>query len=206
MQQLLPYLDPRDIPTFETFAYFEPVNVFLDYLEQEASKVKGAFIKAVWTVIDKPRLYKLVNGAWTEYGPQTLASWIKLAQIVLDGCYGQKWPDSVFQVPDSSLFASLPSIGLRERSVAMCFTREAFCNTWLFATPVQSAEYHREIYKHHVELQKNGRMVTGKENSSGPVIVLPFFWFPPLASVHRWTFLYRKIFLSHKETRGILVI
>ncbi|GFX25725.1 hypothetical protein TNCV_4337091 [Trichonephila clavipes] len=135
MQQLLPNLDPRDIPTFETFAYFEPVNVFLDYLEQEASKGKGAFIKAVWTVIGKPRLYYLVNGAWTEHGPQTLAPWIKLAQIVLDGCYGQKWPDS-------SLFASLPSIGLRERSVAMCFTREAFCNTWTFATPVQSAEYH----------------------------------------------------------------
>ncbi|GFW63893.1 hypothetical protein TNCV_705991 [Trichonephila clavipes] len=30
-----------------------------------------------------------------------LSSWIKLAQMVLDGCYGLKWPDSVFQVPDS---------------------------------------------------------------------------------------------------------
>ncbi|GFV95836.1 hypothetical protein TNCV_1728861 [Trichonephila clavipes] len=27
--------------------------------------------------------------------------WIQLAQMVLDGCYGQKWPDTVFQVPDA---------------------------------------------------------------------------------------------------------
>ncbi|GFS62554.1 hypothetical protein TNIN_134451 [Trichonephila inaurata madagascariensis] len=38
MQQLLPNLDPRDIPTFESFAYFEPADVFHDYLEQEARK------------------------------------------------------------------------------------------------------------------------------------------------------------------------
>ncbi|GFY13489.1 uncharacterized protein TNCV_1803601 [Trichonephila clavipes] len=38
MQQLLPNLDPWDIPTFKTFANSEPVDVFDDYLEQEASK------------------------------------------------------------------------------------------------------------------------------------------------------------------------
>ncbi|GFY62456.1 hypothetical protein TNIN_135021 [Trichonephila inaurata madagascariensis] len=41
MQQLLPNLNPRQIPTFESFAYFEPADVFED-LEQEASKGKGA--------------------------------------------------------------------------------------------------------------------------------------------------------------------
>ncbi|GFY28330.1 hypothetical protein TNCV_4396621 [Trichonephila clavipes] len=56
IQQLLSNLDPRDIPTFETFANSEPVDVFHDYLDQDASKRKGAFIQAVWTVIDKPRL------------------------------------------------------------------------------------------------------------------------------------------------------
>ncbi|GFY37002.1 hypothetical protein TNIN_335961 [Trichonephila inaurata madagascariensis] len=101
MQQLLPHLDPREIPTFQPFVYFEPADVFEEYLEQEASKGKGAFIDAVWIVVGKPKLYHLVHKAWTEHGPQTLAPWIKLAQIVLNGCYGQKWPDSVFQVPES---------------------------------------------------------------------------------------------------------
>ncbi|GFY72291.1 hypothetical protein TNIN_19101 [Trichonephila inaurata madagascariensis] len=101
MQQLLPNLHPRDIPTFESFAYIGPADVFHEYLEQDATKGKGAFIKAVWNVIDKSKLYNLVHRAWTEHGPQTPAPWMKLAQIVLDGCYGQKWPDSVFQVPDS---------------------------------------------------------------------------------------------------------
>ncbi|GFT77942.1 hypothetical protein TNCV_788651 [Trichonephila clavipes] len=39
--------------------------------------------------------------AWSEQGPQTLASWIQLAQMVLDGRYGQKWPYTVFQVPNA---------------------------------------------------------------------------------------------------------
>ncbi|GFY60199.1 hypothetical protein TNIN_385851 [Trichonephila inaurata madagascariensis] len=90
MQQLLLNLDPRDIPTFESFAYFEPADVFHDYLEQEASKGKGAFIEAVWIMMGKSKLYNLVHRAWTEHGLQTLAPWKKLAQIVLDGCYEQK--------------------------------------------------------------------------------------------------------------------
>ncbi|GFW39597.1 hypothetical protein TNCV_3187681 [Trichonephila clavipes] len=101
MQQLLPNLDPRDIPTFERFANSEPADMSHDYLEQETRKGKSAFIQAVWIMINKPRLYNLVTRAWTEHGTQTLAPWIKLAQIVLDGCYGQKWPESVFQVLDS---------------------------------------------------------------------------------------------------------
>ncbi|GFT68206.1 hypothetical protein TNCV_373361 [Trichonephila clavipes] len=55
----------------------------------------------MWIVIGKPKLYNLVTKAWREQGPQTLASWIQLAQMVFDGCYGQKWPDTVFQVPDA---------------------------------------------------------------------------------------------------------
>ncbi|GFY39235.1 hypothetical protein TNIN_168251 [Trichonephila inaurata madagascariensis] len=65
LQQLLPNLDPLDIPTFESFAYFEPA----DGLDR------------AWSPDSSP--------------------WMKLAQIVLDGGYGQKWADSVFQVPDS---------------------------------------------------------------------------------------------------------
>ncbi|GFS58269.1 hypothetical protein TNIN_197481, partial [Trichonephila inaurata madagascariensis] len=42
MQQLLPNLGPREIPTFESFAYFEPADAFDEYLEQEASKGKGS--------------------------------------------------------------------------------------------------------------------------------------------------------------------
>ncbi|GFT06237.1 hypothetical protein TNCV_800511 [Trichonephila clavipes] len=98
---LFPHLDLQDFPSLEPYAYLEPADLFLDYLEQEARKGKGAFIQAVWTVVGKPKLYNLVTKAWTEQGPQTLAPWIQLAQMVLDGCYGQKWPDTVFQVPDA---------------------------------------------------------------------------------------------------------
>ncbi|GFS61295.1 hypothetical protein TNIN_191691 [Trichonephila inaurata madagascariensis] len=35
------------------------------------------------------------------HGAQTLTTWTLLAQAVLDGCFRQKWPDSVFQVPDA---------------------------------------------------------------------------------------------------------
>ncbi|GFU75232.1 hypothetical protein TNCV_2056751 [Trichonephila clavipes] len=107
-QQMLPNFNPRYLPSFDPFVYLEPADVFHDYLEQEASKEKGAFIQAVWTVIGKPKLYNLVNRALTELGSQTLPPWIKLAQMLLDGCYGQKWPDSVFQVPDSCPFCLTP--------------------------------------------------------------------------------------------------
>ncbi|GFV57258.1 hypothetical protein TNCV_2822751 [Trichonephila clavipes] len=63
IQQLFPNLDLQELPSFEPFAYLEPVDFFHDYLEQKASKGKGAFFQAVWTVIGKPRLYNLLNKA-----------------------------------------------------------------------------------------------------------------------------------------------
>ncbi|GFS52520.1 hypothetical protein TNCV_4851691 [Trichonephila clavipes] len=55
IQQLFPNLDPRGFPSLEPFANLEPANVeqpFHDYLAQEASKGKGAFIQAASTVSD----------------------------------------------------------------------------------------------------------------------------------------------------------
>ncbi|GFS47805.1 hypothetical protein TNCV_3598141 [Trichonephila clavipes] len=52
---------------------------------------------------------------WTEHGIQTLPPWIQLAQMVLDGCYGRKWPDSVFNVPDSCPICLTP-IDKQERT------------------------------------------------------------------------------------------
>ncbi|GFX59181.1 hypothetical protein TNCV_936961 [Trichonephila clavipes] len=108
IHQLLTNLDLRDFPSLEPYAYLEPADLFHDYLEREASKGKRAFIQAVWTVIGKPKLYNLVTKAWTEHGPQILTLWIQLAQMELDGYYGQKWPDSVFNVPDSCLICLTP--------------------------------------------------------------------------------------------------
>ncbi|GFX12275.1 hypothetical protein TNCV_63211 [Trichonephila clavipes] len=72
-----------------------------DYKEQEAIKGKDAFIQALWFVYAKPKLYGLVYKSWRQHGAQTLTTWTKLAHVVLDGCFGQKWPDNVFQVPES---------------------------------------------------------------------------------------------------------
>ncbi|GFX56969.1 hypothetical protein TNCV_3701341 [Trichonephila clavipes] len=99
--QVLPDHEPHDVPWFELYSYFEPADLDSDYIEQEAAKRKGAFIQALWTQYAIPTLYGLVYKAWRQYGAQNLTTWTQLCQAVLDGCLGQKWPDSVFQVPDS---------------------------------------------------------------------------------------------------------
>ncbi|GFY73637.1 hypothetical protein TNIN_440561 [Trichonephila inaurata madagascariensis] len=76
----------------------------------------------------------------TEHGPQT-RPWMKLAQIVLNGCNGQKWPIACFKCPNPAPSASVPSIGHRECSVATCFIRGVFRNIWTFTPPVPSAEH-----------------------------------------------------------------
>ncbi|GFW10227.1 hypothetical protein TNCV_1849441 [Trichonephila clavipes] len=42
----------------------------------------------------------LAYKAWKLHGPQNLTNWTLFAQVVLDGCYAEKWPNTVFQVPD----------------------------------------------------------------------------------------------------------
>ncbi|GFY13488.1 hypothetical protein TNCV_1803591 [Trichonephila clavipes] len=100
LMQVLPDPEPHDVPWFKYFSYFEPADLDSDYIKQEAVKRKGAFIQALWTQYAKPKLYDLVYKAWRQYGDQT-TTWTQLAQAVLEGCFGQKWPDSVFQMPDS---------------------------------------------------------------------------------------------------------
>ncbi|GFV79123.1 hypothetical protein TNCV_2613091 [Trichonephila clavipes] len=101
MMEILPYQEPHDVPWFESFSYFKPADLDREYMEQEAAKGKGAFIQALWTQYAIPKLYGLVYLAWRRYSAQNLTTWTRLAQAVLDGCFGQKWPNCVFQVPDS---------------------------------------------------------------------------------------------------------
>ncbi|GFT83718.1 uncharacterized protein TNCV_3891011 [Trichonephila clavipes] len=100
LTKVLPDHHSLDIPRVRAFARFEPKDVSSDYVEQEASKGKGAFIQALWTLYAKSSLYRLAYKAWKRHGPQNLTTWTLLAQAVLDGCYAEKWPDTVFQVPD----------------------------------------------------------------------------------------------------------
>ncbi|GFX75080.1 hypothetical protein TNCV_4064821 [Trichonephila clavipes] len=99
LTKVLPHHHPRDIPRVRPFASFEPNDVSSDYLEQEASKGKGAFIQALWTLYAKSSLYRLAYKAWKRHGPQNLTTWTLLAQEVLDGCYAEKCSNTVFQVP-----------------------------------------------------------------------------------------------------------
>ncbi|GFU16611.1 hypothetical protein TNCV_204151 [Trichonephila clavipes] len=62
---------PLDIPRVRAFASFEPKDVSSNYLEQEASKGKGAFIQALLTLYAKSNLYRLAYKAWKRHGPQT---------------------------------------------------------------------------------------------------------------------------------------
>ncbi|GFW95388.1 uncharacterized protein TNCV_2971101 [Trichonephila clavipes] len=100
LTKVLPNHHPLDILRVRAFASFELKDVFSEYLEQEASKGKRGFIQALWTLYAKSNLYRLVYKAWKRHGPQSLTTWTLLAQVVLDGCCAEKWPDTVFQVPD----------------------------------------------------------------------------------------------------------
>ncbi|GFX86149.1 hypothetical protein TNCV_2560311 [Trichonephila clavipes] len=101
LMQVLPDYEPNEVPWFQPYSYFEPADLDSDYIEQEAAKGKGAFLQALWSQYAIPKLYGLVYNSWRQYGAQNLTTWTQLAQTVLDGCFVQKWPDSVFQVPDS---------------------------------------------------------------------------------------------------------
>ncbi|GFU21041.1 hypothetical protein TNCV_4895201 [Trichonephila clavipes] len=70
-------------------------------LEQEVAKGKEVFIQVLWTLHAKSKLYRLAYKAWKRHGPQNLTTWTLLVQAVLDGCYGEKCPSTVFQVPDT---------------------------------------------------------------------------------------------------------
>ncbi|GFY68927.1 hypothetical protein TNIN_497401 [Trichonephila inaurata madagascariensis] len=74
---------PLDIPCFTQFISFEPADVYSDYLEQEAAKGKGAFIQALWNLLAKFKLYRLVYKAWKQPGPQTVTTWTLFTQAVL---------------------------------------------------------------------------------------------------------------------------
>ncbi|GFY42570.1 hypothetical protein TNIN_197671 [Trichonephila inaurata madagascariensis] len=96
LTKVLPHHHPLDIPCFIPFASFEPADVYSDYMEQEAAKGKGAFIQALWTLHAKSKLYRLAYKAFKRHGLQNMT--------ILDfiGSSGvEKWPDTVFQVPDS---------------------------------------------------------------------------------------------------------
>ncbi|GFU71173.1 hypothetical protein TNCV_4506961 [Trichonephila clavipes] len=86
LTKALPHHHPLDIPHVRAFASFEPKDVSSDYLEQEASKGKGAFIQVLWTLYAKSNLYCLAHKVWKRHGPQNLTTWTLLAQAVLDGC------------------------------------------------------------------------------------------------------------------------
>ncbi|GFS47300.1 hypothetical protein TNIN_2191 [Trichonephila inaurata madagascariensis] len=108
LRPILSDYEPRDFPSLKNYCYFEPRDLYSDYLEEEAVKGKGAFVQAIWIVSTKPRLYNLANKSWEQQGAQTLTLWLKrfhpltlLAQAVLDECYGQEWPKIVFQLPDT---------------------------------------------------------------------------------------------------------
>ncbi|GFW87459.1 hypothetical protein TNCV_1301041 [Trichonephila clavipes] len=84
LTKVLPDHHSLDIPPVRAFTRTEPKDVSKDYMEQEASKGKGAFIQALWTLYAKSSLYRLAYKAWKRHGPQTLTTWTLLAQAVLD--------------------------------------------------------------------------------------------------------------------------
>ncbi|GFU94952.1 hypothetical protein TNCV_332881 [Trichonephila clavipes] len=127
LTKVLPDHHSLDILRVRDFARSEPKDVSSDYVEQEASKGKGAFIQALWTLYAKSSLYRLADKAWKRHGPQNLTTWTLLAQAVLDGCYAEKWPDTMFQVPDGTqpienileTVMSPRKMGELERSIAL---------------------------------------------------------------------------------------
>ncbi|GFU30685.1 hypothetical protein TNCV_109331, partial [Trichonephila clavipes] len=92
--KVLPDHHSLDILRVRAFARSEPKDVSSDYVEQEASKGKGAFIQALW----------MPNPAYTVWHirlgmvRKNLTTWTLLAQAV--DVMREKGPDTVFQVKD----------------------------------------------------------------------------------------------------------
>ncbi|GFU21624.1 hypothetical protein TNCV_4867011 [Trichonephila clavipes] len=94
------------------------------------------------------------------------------------GVLGKKWPDCVFKVPTHcSICLSTMHWPEKTPNAAIPFTA--------LSPPTLGREPHEvpplqntqpsATHRHCIEPQKNGRMITGKEHGSGPVVVLPFF-------------------------------
>ncbi|GFY58644.1 hypothetical protein TNIN_199211 [Trichonephila inaurata madagascariensis] len=130
--KVLPDHEPLDVPCYTPFSCFQPADLCSDYLEQEAAKGNGAFIQALWTLHAKSKLYCLAYKAWKRNSPQNLTTWTQLAQAVLDGCYGEEWSDTVFQVSDSCPTCLSPMHWPEKTHIEVInFTCNVFCNSWM---------------------------------------------------------------------------
>ncbi|GFV20903.1 uncharacterized protein TNCV_3651141 [Trichonephila clavipes] len=129
MMEILPY-DPHDVPWFEVFSFFEPADLDSEFVEQEAAKGKAPLSSLMYSIHASPNCTVWCTKAWRRYGAQTLTTWTRLAQAVLDGCFGQKWPDCVFKCQTRVRFASACT-GRKRRSVVMHFTCVASSDTWM---------------------------------------------------------------------------
>ncbi|GFW05465.1 hypothetical protein TNCV_2584451 [Trichonephila clavipes] len=109
-----------DILRVRAFARSEPKDVSSDYVELEASK--GAFIQALW----------MPNPAYTVWHIrlETTGS-AKLDHVdsigSSGGCYAEKGPDTVSPTYDPSVRYT----GQKRHTVAMSFTCNVCCNTWM---------------------------------------------------------------------------
>ncbi|GFS72634.1 hypothetical protein TNCV_1420401 [Trichonephila clavipes] len=170
---LIPVLldhEPHDVPWYEPFSYLELADLHNDYLEKEAVKGKGALIQAIWNVHAIPKLYSLAYKAWRRHGPQDLTSGTELAQAVLDGCYGQKWLDTVFQVPDSCVICLSPMHWAR---------KDALWSYVSHALPVTTPgrEQHLSTLQgtHSIESTLDAVLSPPNWENDYSVIILPFF-------------------------------
>ncbi|GFT89152.1 hypothetical protein NPIL_273201 [Nephila pilipes] len=98
--QLLPDQDKFDVPHFQQFVYLEPAEFDNDDMQEVAEKGHGAFLQAFWVEYGKAKLYLLARAAWEAHGRQMIPQWIKLSQTVRDSIYGDKWLNTIFEIPD----------------------------------------------------------------------------------------------------------
>ncbi|GFY72203.1 hypothetical protein TNIN_341181 [Trichonephila inaurata madagascariensis] len=84
-----------------------------------------------------------------------------------------------FKCQNRVLLASVPCICQKRHLEVTNFTSDVSSNTCPLCRAPLCNTPNPQSGRHHVESQKNGRMVTGKEHSSELVIILPFFGFIP---------------------------
>ncbi|GFS98152.1 uncharacterized protein TNCV_1765571 [Trichonephila clavipes] len=110
-----------DIFRVRAFARSEPKDVSSDYVKQEASK--GAFIQALW----------MPNPAYTVWHirlimvRKNLTTWTLLAQAV--DVMQRNGPIPCFKSPTYA--PSVRCTGQKRHAVAMSFTCNVRCNTWM---------------------------------------------------------------------------
>ncbi|GFX85864.1 hypothetical protein TNCV_2472661 [Trichonephila clavipes] len=105
MIQILPEHEPHDVPWFESFSYFEPVELASEYMEQKAAKKESCLHPSLMDAICHTQIVRFgVQGLETIWCPK-LTTMTRLPQRCWTHVLGR---NDRLSIPSSRLVFDLP--------------------------------------------------------------------------------------------------